>query len=178
MEELSNAEATLLGLLSEGPMYPDQIEQEVQYRDMGFWTELSISCINSLLIKLESRGLLLGSKSTRDESRFKTLYSISETGKTELIKKIEKILGNVEHIRWQIDIGTYNCNLLQQSKIQETLFMYRTKLKEKIDGYKDLLKFLQGSKCPDYRLAIASRPIFLLEAELKWIDSFLEQFKK
>jgi len=38
MVEIPNAEATLLGLLSEQPMYPYQIEQEVKYRGMRFLT--------------------------------------------------------------------------------------------------------------------------------------------
>ena len=38
MVEITKAEAILLGLLSEQSMYPYQIEQEVKYRDMRFWT--------------------------------------------------------------------------------------------------------------------------------------------
>jgi DNA-binding PadR family transcriptional regulator len=45
MPNLSNAEAALLGLLSEQSMYPYQIEKEVRYREMRFWTELSMSSI-------------------------------------------------------------------------------------------------------------------------------------
>ena len=56
---LSNAEAALLGLLAEKPMHPYQIEQEVRYRDMRFWTELSMSSIYKLLRKLEREGLVI-----------------------------------------------------------------------------------------------------------------------
>ena len=48
MVEISNAETTLLGLLSEQSMYPYQIEQEVKYRGMRFWTELAMSSIYKL----------------------------------------------------------------------------------------------------------------------------------
>lgn len=173
--ELTNTETVLLGLLSEGPMNPQQLQQEIQYRDMNFWTEISISSIPELMIKLETRGLI-HNISNSEENFLKKTYTIGEQGKIQFTRKIEKILSNVEHLRWQIDIGTYNCNLLPQNKVKDALCLYRTQLKEKIDGYKDLLKFLQLSKCPFHRQAIASRPIFLLEAELKWIDSFIEQF--
>lgn len=173
--ELTNTETVLLGLLSEGPMNPHQLQQEVQYRDMNFWTEISISSIPDLLKKLETRGLVAQNNKSSEENFQKKIYTISEQGKILLTKKIEKILSSVEHLRWQIDIGTYNCNLLPSKNVKDSLCLYRTQLKEKIDGYKDLLKFLQLSKCPFHRLAIASRPIFLLEAELKWVDSFIEQ---
>ncbi len=174
--ELTNTETALLGLLSEGPMNALQLQQEVQYRDMNFWTEISISLIPELLKNLETRGLVIPKNGNPEENFMKNTYTISEQGKILFLRKIEKILSNVEHLRWQIDIGTYNCNLLPVQKVKDSLCLYRTQLKEKIDGYKDLLKFLQQSKCPFHRLAIASRPIFLLEAELKWIDSFIEQF--
>lgn len=174
--ELTNTETALLGLLSECPMNAQQLQQEVQYRDMTFWAEISISSIPELLKKLETRGLVIQNNSNNEENFLKKTYTISEQGKILITRKIEKILSNVEHLRWQIDIGTYNCNLLPTKKVKDALCLYRTQLKEKIDGYKDLLKFLQQSKCPFHRLAIASRPIYLLEAELKWIDSFIEQF--
>jgi len=173
--ELTNTETVLLGLLSEGPMTPHQLQQEIQYRDMNFWTEISTSSIPELLVKLEKQGLVFQSNRSNDNNFLKATYSLSENGKNIFTRKIEKILSNVEHLRWQIDIGTYNCNLLPPKKVKDALCLYRTQLKEKIDGYKDLLKFLQLSKCPFHRLAIASRPIFLLEAELKWVDSFIEQ---
>ena len=60
MDALSNGEAALLGLLSEKPMYPYQIEQEVKYRDMRFWNDLSMSSIYKLLDGLEKKGLSRG----------------------------------------------------------------------------------------------------------------------
>jgi len=176
--ELTNTETVLLGLLSEEPMNAHQLQQEVQYRDMNFWTEISISSIPDLLKKLETRGLVTQSCKNNEENFLRKIYTISEQGKILLTRKIEKILSSVEHLRWQIDIGTYNCNLLPSKKVKDSLCLYRTQLKEKIDGYKDLLKFLQLSKCPSHRMAIASRPIFLLEAELKWVDSFISGFQE
>lgn len=175
MEELSNAETALLGLLCEGSMYLNQIEQEVQDRDLCFWTELSMNSLHKILLKLEKDGLVILNNSVSADNRLKESFTINESGKIALQKKLDKILSSVEHIRWQIDIGTYNSNLLPEEKVRECLNMYRTKLKEKMDGYKDLLLFLQESHCPVFRQAVVSRPIYLLEAEIRWVDSFLNQ---
>ncbi len=175
MVELSNAEAALLGLLSEQPMYPYQIEQEVKYRDMRFWTELSMSSIYKLLSKLEKAAFVTRTDQVSSENRLQKLYTISDEGKSALQQKIETLLSTPEHKRWQIDIGTYNCNLLPDEKAQAALVKYRSALEKKIHEYEELQKFLQSSECPSYRFAVAIRPIFLLNGELQWVDSFLRQ---
>jgi len=74
MPDLTNAEAALLGLLSERPMHPYQIEKEVRSRDMRFWTELSMSSIYKLLRKLE--------KIQRGRGSLRDLEEIEAWGKT------------------------------------------------------------------------------------------------
>jgi DNA-binding PadR family transcriptional regulator len=174
---ISNAEAALLGLLSEGSMHPYQIEKEVKFRDMRFWTELSMSSIYKLLRKLEKEELVMREDVVTPENRLRKLYTISKKGKKALLAKLESILSNPDHIKWQIDIATYNCNLLSKEKIQESLEKYKSALLEKKDGYDKLLKFLENAGCPAYRFEVAKRPVFLIEAEIKWINSFLKQYK-
>jgi DNA-binding PadR family transcriptional regulator len=171
---LSNAEAALLGLLSESPMYPYQIEQEVKYRDMRFWTDLSMSSIYKLLGKLEKGALVSSKNQISPENRLRKLYVISDKGKAVLEDTIRTILSTPEHTKWQIDIGTYNCHLLQASEVREALERYRAGLQEKIKGYQDLLGFLKSINCPAHRFAVAIRPVYLLEAEIKWVDSYVE----
>ena len=56
---LTLMETALLGLLSEGPMHPYRIEKEVRERKLRSWTDLSMSSVYKLLVKLERRGLVL-----------------------------------------------------------------------------------------------------------------------
>jgi len=175
MYELSNAEAALLGLLSEGPMYPYQIEQEVEYRDMRSWTELSMSAIYKVLVKLEKKGLVLRTNEVSPENRLRKRYEISGDGKKALCVKLEALLSEPEHTRWQVDIGTYNCDLLPKKTVQKSLKTYRKSLEKSIKCYEDLHKFLEDCGCPSHRFAVASRPIFLLKGEIEWVDSYLGQ---
>lgn len=172
--EISNAEAVLLGLLSEQPMYPYQIEQQVKYRDMRFWTDFSMSSIYKLLQKLEKATLITRKDEISPENRLQKIYTVSKEGKKALQEKIEALLSEPEHIKWQIDIGTYNINLVSPEKVQRVLTEYRLALQKKIECYEELLKFLQNEECPAYRFGIASRPIFLLKAEIQWLDEFLK----
>jgi DNA-binding PadR family transcriptional regulator len=174
MPQISNAESALLALLAEESMYPYQIEQEVKYRDMRFWTDLSMSSIYKLLKKLEKNGMVTRTNRISPKNRLQTLYALSEKGRDALIDTIQVLLSTPEHVRWQVDIGTYNWNLVPAKKRKDALKKYRAALLENIEGYRKLLKFLQDSNCPEHRHAVAIRPVFLLEAEVKWVDSFIE----
>lgn len=174
-KNISNAESALLALLSEESMHPYQIEQEVKHRDMRFWTELSMSSIYKLLRKLEKEGLVTRKNEISPENRLRKLYTISKEGENMLANKIEDLLSNPEHTRWQVDLGVYNCNLIPDNMVVESLEKYKKALQEKIKGYKDLLGYLQKSNCPTYRYEVAKRPVFLLEAEINWVDSFLNK---
>lgn len=178
MAELSNPEAALLGLLSEQPMYPYQIEKEVEYRDMRFWTELSMSSIYKLLRKCEKEGLVKRTNKISPESRLRKLYTISAKGRRALEGKIEALLSQPGHVRWPVDIGTYNCDLLPRATMRKALAKYRVALEEKIRCYEALLKFLRDAGCPSHRFGVATRPVFLLKGEIRWVNAFLSQLKK
>jgi len=178
MKDLSNAETALLGLLSERPMYPYQIEHEVKFRDIRFWTELSMSSIYKLLRKLEKEDFVERTNEISNENRLRKLYRISKKGEEMLVTKIESLLTSPEHIRWQVDIGIYNADLIDRAVVIKSLKKYKLALQEKIKGYKDLQQFLIDSQCPSHRFAVAERPIFLLQAEIQWIESYLERFNQ
>ena len=173
MAKLTNTKTALLGLLSEQPMHPYQIEQQVKYRDMRFWAGLSMSSIYKLLRDLEKDGLVKRNDKISSENRLRKLYTISAEGKKALRAKLIALLSEPEHTRWQIDIGIYNSNLLPAKTVRSSLEQYRSALKEKIVGYKALLTFLQDSGCPPHRFSVATRPVFLLKGEIKWVDSVL-----
>jgi DNA-binding PadR family transcriptional regulator len=177
MIKLSNPETALLGLLSEQPMYPYQIEQEVKNRDMRYWADLSMSSIYKLLRKLETENLVTRQNQVSDGNRLQKLYSLSENGKAILQEKITEILSVPEHMRWQFDIGIYNSNLISKEKVITALKQYRDELQKKVKGYGDLLDYLTQSKCPDFRFELANRPVFIFKAEIKWIDNYLSKIE-
>lgn len=174
-QEISNAEAALMGLLSEGPMYPYQIEREVECRSMRDWTELSMSAIYKLLVGLERRGLVLRENEVSDQNRLRKLYRLGPAGKKALCARLEALLSEPEHMQWQIDIGIYNCDALPRKTVIESLARYRKSLDESIRCYRELLKYLQDCGCPPHRYGIASRPIRLLEAEAAWVDDYVKE---
>ncbi|MFP4363185.1 MAG: PadR family transcriptional regulator [Spirochaetia bacterium] len=178
MRELSNSETALLGLLSEKPMHPYMIEQEVKYRDMRFWTDLSMSSIYKLLRKLEKEGLTERKDIITQENRLKKHYSLTENGEAALKAKISQLLSGPEHMKWQIDIGLHFAHLLSKKEIENCLHTYCTELEKKRKGYLELEQFLKDSDCSKNRLQLAKRPVRLLEAEISWVEEYLNSLNQ
>lgn len=174
---LTNAETALLGLLSEQAMYPYQIEKEVKFRDMRFWTELSMSSIYKLLRKLEKEGMVECEKKISDENRLRKQYRLTEQGESELQANLVRLLTEPEHIRWQFDIGIYNSNLIPVDEVRNALTRYRAKLAENLQGYHELELFMKDLGCSPQQAAVSIRPRYLIQAEMDWIDDYLKTLR-
>ncbi len=174
MPEVSNADTALLGLLSEEPMHAWQIEKEVRERDMRFWTDLSQSTFYKQLRALEASGLIDCRQEIVD-GRLRKVYSLTDAGWTALRSRLRGLLAAPEHLKWRVDLATYNVDLLPRSDALAALAAYRAKLETNIKGYRDLERFLIESGCPEHRLALARRPVRILEGEIAWLDEFVRE---
>ena len=177
MSTITNAEAALLGLLSEKERHPYDIEQQVKNRDMRYWTDLSMSSIYKLLAKLEQVGLVASTTTITAENRTRRIYNLTEDGEEVLRGKLRELLSEPEHLKWRLDIAISNLTLLPNSEIIELLHQYKTELDKLISGYKNLEQYLKDENCPTYRLALARRPQALLTGELKWVQQYLKELE-
>jgi len=172
MTSITNKETALLGLLHEEPMHPYQIEKVVQYRDMRFWTEISMSSIYKVLSNLEEKGLVKSNVSISDANKPQRTYSLTDEGKKALSNKVIELLSEPERLIHRIDLGTYNMDAADPKEIRPALERYEKKLMEDLKGYRDLEEFMRGEGCPENRVAVAVRPQFLIRAELEWLEGF------
>ncbi len=172
---ITSAEAALLGLLSEGEKHPYQIEKDVQYRDMRFWTELSMSAIYKALSKLEFMNFVESAMEISDENRARKVYRLTPEGEEAFTEKIRELLQEPEHLRWQADVAFYNLDMLKKEEQISLLQNYRNALEKKIGEYRALEAFLVESKCSIYPQSIALRPIFMMQGEILWVDDFIKR---
>jgi DNA-binding PadR family transcriptional regulator len=176
-DQLTDAEVALLGLLSEGPMHAWQIEKTVQDRDMRFWTDLSQSTIYKQLRALRQAGLLQHRRQVV-QGRLRKVVGLTEAGEKALRAALGTLLSEPQHLKWRVDLGTYNLHLLPRRRALACLRTYRRKLEEKVRGYRELDAFLKSGCCPTHRRAVARRPIYLLQAEIRWLDSYVRELQR
>lgn len=169
---LTNAEVALLGLLSERPKHPWQIEKDVEFREMRSWTDLSTSSIYKRLNGLERAGLV-ASETEIVDGRARRVYSVTKAGSEALAAQLLEMLGEPEAQKWGIDLATYNLDLLSYDEAVPALRAYRAKLVAAIECYAELEDYLRSSGCPPHRFELARRPRFLYQGEIRWIDDFI-----
>ncbi len=177
MSSISNADMALLGLLSEEPMHAWQIEKEVRERDMRFWTDLSQSTIYKQLRALE-KAQLIDCREEVAEGRLRKIYSLTDAGRLAYRDRTCELLARPEHLKWRVDLATYNVDLLPRDVVLECLARYRAELEKDIKGYGDLEGFLVASGCPAHRLSLARRPVRLMRAEIAWLDDFVREIEE
>ena len=177
MIQLSNKEAALLGLLSEKPKHAYEIKNDIQERDMGYWTEISTSSIYKLLNKLEERGFLVSETKISEKNVVQKVYSLTEQGKKSLEQKMEELISAWHPPIHPIDISLAHLDLLDKEQTLEGLAKYDESLDKFIQCYQELEDFLVNSKCPIGNIQLATRRLYLLKAEKEWLKSFLEEFQ-
>ena len=175
-DSLTLLETLLMGLLSEGAVHPYRIEKEVRERDLRSWTDLSMSSIYKLLVQLEKRGLVLRQVRKGPGNRLRKLYALSPEGERLLKSKIRELLTRPVLPRFPVDTGLYYMGLLPEKEVRDALHEYRRALREQITGARQQQELLAGQGLPLHRRALALRQVYLLEAEISWINSFLGRF--
>lgn len=171
---LTKSEIVLLGLLSEGAKYAWQIEKDVEHRAIRFWTDLSQATIYRQLTALEKAGMIDSSRGVVDGRARKT-YTLTVLGNAALCENLLGLLTAPEHMKYGIDLATYNSGLLHRNDVLTALSSYREKLLEAIRGYEETEEYMRSEGCPYHRLAVVRRPRYLLQGDINWIDDFMQE---
>lgn len=174
---ISNKETALLGLLYEGDMHAYEVEKTARFRAMRTWTEISMSSIYKVLAGLERKGLVKSVLRPGKRNVQQKVYSITQKGRAQTAAKLKHILSEPEHLVHRFDLGTYFMPGAGIKEALKALNVYTKKLRERIKGWKETEKCLREMKCPDYRIAVTRRPVYLYEAELKFIRDLIKTLR-
>ncbi|MGD9200431.1 MAG: PadR family transcriptional regulator [Chitinispirillia bacterium] len=176
MNNLSNAETALLGLIYEKPKHAYEITSDIKNRSMDYWTDISFSNVYKLLAKLEKNKLLTSKTKIGKNNVAQKIYSLTQTGRDALKNKIKELASSWQPSKQPIDIALKNLVLLEKKIALECLQKYENSLGETIKGYKDLEKYIIDCGGHLANIQLATRRIFILEGEMKWLKSFIQDF--
>lgn len=167
---LTNAELTILGLLSEQPRHGYEVEQVIEERGIRNWTELGFSSIYYLLDKLEAKGYLHANK-TKD-SRGKKVYSLTDEGDRASKAATLQLLANMQPMNEPLLIGIANSQLLNEGEVVAALKNRKTQLDEHIHLVVSTRQ--RQRPLPDTAEAIFDYTISRLRAEGEWLERTVE----
>lgn len=176
MITISNKEAALLGLLSEGPKHPYEIEKEIYNRSMRDWTEISMSSVYKVLARLEDKDLVISVVKMSENNRTQKVYTVTPLGLQTMQGWVKDRVSRWEKSIWPVDIAMSNLSLLSSEEIVENFRSYIRSIDESINCYNDLLGYLTAN-CRFQSLSLATRPLHLLLAEKNWATEVLSHYE-
>ena len=176
MNQLSNAETALLGLISEKSKHAYEITSDIKSRSMDYWTDISFSNVYKLLAKLEKNKMLTSNTKIAKNNVAQKVYSLTQIGKKALKKKIKELASAWQPSIQPIDVALKNLDLLNKKEVVECLQQYQTSLQETIKGYKELEKYIIDNHGHLANIQLATRRIYILEGEMEWLKIFIQNF--
>ena len=176
MRMISNLEASVLGLICEGFRYGYELDKIIDERNMRHWTEIGFSSIYYVLKRLEKEGLI-SSGSEQVSGRSRKVYQVTPQGEAEMKSKVMGLVSNYNHVTDPFDLGVGNLQRLTHEEIIAGLNSYRLSLDIQEQFYLKRLAVMHESKWPPHIRGLVTRPLAMLEAEKKWVESYIDELE-
>ena len=173
---ISNLEASILGLVCEGFRYGYELEKIIEERNMRHWTEIGFSSIYYVLKRLEKNGLI-SSSSDLVNGRSRKVYDVTSTGEVEMKEKVTDLVSSYNPVADPFDLGVGNLQRLSHDEIITGLRSYRVSLDAREQFFRDRLAVMLESEWPLHIRGLVTRPLAKLEAEKKWVESYIEELE-
>lgn len=175
--EICNAEAALLGLLSEAPRHPYQILKDIEQRDIQSWTDLSKATVYKMLRRLELKKLVQVKTKVSQGERAKHVYTLLPTGRTALKYFLKRQLARQETTKSPFDVAIYWSDVLSTREVRAHLQAYQEELRKAIEFWQCMVGYLADCGCPECDQALCDRKAHMLQGEMQWLNNYLEKLQ-
>jgi DNA-binding PadR family transcriptional regulator len=164
-------ELLLLGFLRRENMHGYKLNEFIE-RDMAACTDLKKPTAYFLLDKMAKLGWISMREAREGNRPLRRVYRVTAKGETEYQKMLRENLGSFFEVKFPGDIGLAFADDLGASDVLPLLAERRTALAAKL---------AEINAVPEHtgslQLIVAHQQ-FHLEAELRWLDQVIAQFKR
>ena len=172
---MTNAELAILSLVVEKPRHGYEIEQVIEERGMREWTEVGFSSIYYVLKKLESAGLVHGrleQQAGRGPAR--KVYAVVDAGRAAWHEATIEALSTPQRCYTPFQLGLANLPGLTMGECVTAVRQYRDRLAQQRDHVRARCQE-EGETAPLHVKAMFDLSLTLIEAELGWIEVFIDE---
>ncbi len=179
---ISNIEAVILGLISQGSNYGYAIEKAIDVSNIREWTEVAFSSIYTILRRMKKDNLITSTRETVN-GRSRNIYILTEKGEEKLIERLSFNLSNKEKVISSFDVTIANLDKISKNNIIEGLKKYEDSINLRIERYyvrRDQIDTRIVAKYPEkfFLRALCDRHVSMLEAEKEWLAKYLEEIRE
>jgi DNA-binding PadR family transcriptional regulator len=188
MQEISEKEVILLGLIAEEPLHAYGLEEKIRFRRMDMWTTIGFSSIYRVLSGLEEKGLIDTRLEHEGQGATRKVHEINEGGRRALARGVLKHLASMTPSKNPFSIGLSNITRAPYddvvSRLKQRIFSFKA-VEQELMTYKQ--KMLQAVSTDDERRArraslsielIFHSAVSHLNAEKQSMDRALQLLEK
>lgn len=177
---MTDAELTILSLVSEKPSMGHQIQEYIDERGLREWLTIGFSSVYYILNKLEKQNLI--SSILRPERRgpARKIYTISEAGRGVLQTAVSHLLSQPRSLGSGFELGLANLHALKPHQVYRELSYHRDDLKYQLALVEKSWERHQADdteSVAEHISALYTHSIVLMRAEIKWLEQFITDWK-
>jgi DNA-binding PadR family transcriptional regulator len=121
VEEISEKEVILLGLIAEEPIHAYGLEEKIRFRQMDIWTTIGFSSIYRVLSGLEEKGLIDTRLAHEGQGATRKVHEINEDGKRALARGVLEHLSSLKPVKSPFSVGLANITRAPHEDVVSTL---------------------------------------------------------
>lgn len=121
VQEISEKEVILLGLIAEEPIHAYGLEEKIRFRQMDIWTTIGFSSIYRVLSGLEEKGLIDTKLAHEGQGATRKVHEINEDGKLALARGVLEHLSSLKPVKSPFSVGLANITRAPHEDVVSTL---------------------------------------------------------
>jgi DNA-binding PadR family transcriptional regulator len=168
----------LLGLLLDRPMHGYELYQQIQAEGIDAWFNISPAGVYYSLRKLRDQGMVAESRQSRGGSARKSVYRLTEKGRSGFFAVMEAQLGSRAETYLDYDLAIYLLNRLPWQRAIPQLEQHRAFLAEQVEQVQMSMVAERDNGSSPLKLAILDHKHRFLEMEQIWLADVISSVQQ
>jgi DNA-binding PadR family transcriptional regulator len=168
----------LLGLLHDRPMHGYELYRQIQAEGIDTWFHVSAPGVYYSLRKLRDQGLVAESQQRGGRSSRKSIYRLTDRGRSAFFEAMEAQLANKEETYLDYDLAIYLLNRLPLQRAIPRLEQRQTFLDHQAQEVEASLAAEQDNGSSPLKLAILDHKRRYLEMEQNWLTDVIRSVRE
>jgi len=171
---LSKAATMLLGLINEKPLNAYEITKQLQFMNVKQWYNIADSTVYTTIRNLEKKKLISGTVEKVGNMPDRTIYRITEKGKTELLNSLKKSILEFDYDSNVFSITAFFIDIFPVEERRELLKERLDILNNYLNGIEQQIKEMGTLNTPKIAVANVQRIQYIVIAEIFGTQKLLD----
>lgn len=174
IEMLSKAATMLMGLIYQNPLNAYELTKKLQFMNVKQWYNIADSTVYATLKTLEKKALISGMTEKAGNMPDKTVYSLTDKGKTELLDTLTKSILQFNYDTNVFSVAAFFIDIFPLFESEKLLLKRLDMLGKYLQGVDEQIEKMEAMDVPKISIANVSRIREIINAELVGTQKLLE----